>query len=161
MDNIITQKRCTKCGQVKPIGSFGTDRRRADGLSYWCRDCLNSYQRSWGKANPEKMKESNKRYARNHPDRIKAKTIGYRNEVLVAYGGVCACCGESRYEFLAIDHINGNGNRERKEQGNRGGASFYRLLIRNGFPPGYRVLCHNCNMSLGAYGYCPHKIEPT
>jgi hypothetical protein len=29
-------------------------------------------------------------------------------------------------------------------------------LARNGFPDGYRVLCHNCNMALGQYGYCPH-----
>ena len=27
----------------------------------------------------------------------------------------------------------------------------------NSFPPGFRVLCHNCNQALGAYGYCPHK----
>jgi hypothetical protein len=23
----------------------------------------------------------------------------------------------------------------------------------------YRVLCHNCNMALGFYGYCPHHPE--
>jgi hypothetical protein len=22
---------------------------------------------------------------------------------------------------------------------------------------GYRVLCHNCNLARGFYGYCPHE----
>jgi hypothetical protein len=30
-----------------------------------------------------------------------------RREALAAYGGCCECCGEQRFEFLAIDHING------------------------------------------------------
>lgn len=35
--------------------------------------------------------------------------------VIHAYGGACACCGESREPFLAIDHIAGGGNKHRKE----------------------------------------------
>lgn len=64
----------------------------------------------------------------------------------------CACCGESHAEFLAIDHINGGGHQHRKTIGN-----FFRWLIRNGFPDGFRVLCHNCNMALAFNGYCPHQ----
>lgn len=29
-------------------------------------------------------------------------------------------------------------------------------LIHNRFPEGFRVLCFNCNNSLGMHGYCPH-----
>jgi hypothetical protein len=32
-------------------------------------------------------------------------------------------------------------------------------LIKNNFPDGFQVLCHNCNMSIGLYGYCPHQTE--
>jgi hypothetical protein len=32
-----------------------------------------------------------------------------------------------------------------------------RWLRKNGFPKGFRVLCHNCNFAHGHYGYCPHK----
>ena len=29
-----------------------------------------------------------------------------------------------------------------------------------GFPKDkYRLLCHNCNQSMGWYGYCPHQKE--
>jgi hypothetical protein len=30
-------------------------------------------------------------------------------------------------------------------------------LITNGFPSGFRTLCHNCNMAKGLYGTCPHE----
>lgn len=71
------------------------------------------------------------------------------------YGGRCACCGESRFEFLSIDHINGGGNQHRKLIGNK----VWRWLIKNDFPQGFRVLCHNCNQSLGYNKYCPHQRE--
>lgn len=75
---------------------------------------------------------------------------------LGAYGQDCACCGEKAPEFLAIDHVHGGGNRHRAEIG-VAGSKFYVWLRKNGFPPGYRVLCHNCNIAMGHYGYCPHQ----
>ena len=79
--------------------------------------------------------------------------------VLRAYGGetpTCKCCGEGNPSFLAIDHEDGSGNDHRKSLNSKGGHPFYNWLIREGFPPGFRVLCHNCNMAFGFYGYCPH-----
>jgi hypothetical protein len=86
-----------------------------------------------------------------------------RLEVLTHYGGTplkCQCCGESNIEFLTIDHINGGGNQQRKHIRSKNGKTinFYKWLVDNNFPEGYRVLCYNCNCSLGHYGYCPHKI---
>jgi hypothetical protein len=80
----------------------------------------------------------------------------YRQEAFDAYGSVCACCGEGRYEFLTIDHPNGGGRKER-EAHSVWGPNFVRWLARQGYPPGYRVLCHNCNSAYGYYGYCPHQ----
>lgn len=87
-------------------------------------------------------------------ERRKINLKMYRNQVIEAYGGKCACCGEQRYEFLAIDHVNGGGKKERETM------SSYQVLmkvVRNNFPPEYRILCHNCNMAKGIYGYCPHE----
>jgi len=78
-----------------------------------------------------------------------------RKECLDAYGGICACCGEKNLEFLTIDHIDGGGHQHRLRVGI--GNHFYEWLKRNNFPSGYRVLCYNCNCSLGHYGYCPHE----
>lgn len=67
----------------------------------------------------------------------------------------CACCKEGIYEFLTLDHIRGNGTRHRRTVGS--GSTFYRWLIKNGFPEGYRVLCMNCNFAEGTQGGCPHR----
>lgn len=79
-----------------------------------------------------------------------------RKECIDHYGGCCECCGESRIEFLAIDHINGGGTKQRNELNIKGSKVFTWLKLNN-FPTGFRVLCHNCNSSFGHYGYCPHQ----
>ena len=83
-----------------------------------------------------------------------------RDAVLAAYGNACACCGEGRREFLAVDHVNGGGNQERRSVGNAV-VNMMRHIAAQGFPETYRVLCHNCNMARGIYGYCPHERERT
>lgn len=71
----------------------------------------------------------------------------------------CGCCGESQYDFLEVDHVNGGGNGERlKVFGHTGVSSaFYHWLIKNDFPPGYQILCSNCNKSKGKHGACVHQ----
>ena len=103
----------------------------------------------WRQKNPEKYREYQNRKAREYN---KQKKI----TVIEAYGGECACCGEKNKEFLAIDHIGGGGHQHIKKNNFRG-MQFYRWLIKNGFPGGFRVLCFNCNWSIGNYGYCPHQ----
>lgn len=87
-----------------------------------------------------------------------------RMEVLLHYGGnppKCACCGESAFEFLVLDHISGGGNQHRKSLFGRAGAGsrMIRWIIKEEFPEGFRVLCHNCNMALAMYGRCPHTAD--
>lgn len=69
----------------------------------------------------------------------------------------CACCGEAIYEFLSLDHIDGGGTQHRKKLGSKYIVSW---IIQNNFPPGFQVLCHNCNMAKGFYGVCPHQRPP-
>lgn len=82
-----------------------------------------------------------------------AVLLHYSNGILK-----CSCCGEQHVEFLEIDHTHGGGNKHRRQLGIGSGLYFYRWLINNNFPIGYRVLCSNCNKSLGNYGYCPHQV---
>jgi hypothetical protein len=79
-----------------------------------------------------------------------------RAQVLTHYGGKCACCSETRREVLCVDHIKGGGVKHRK-QVKRRGHTFYAWLVRQRFPPEYRLLCQNCNFAFGHYGYCPHQ----
>jgi len=157
---ILAQKTCTKCNQVKDIEKFPRRKDSKDGFRSYCKVCDNTRYKKWRSQNVEKSRESYKRHYYRNLEKERAggreKRRSLRLEVLTAYGNACACCGETTYEFLAIDHINGDGSRERKISPNT-----YSLIKRNGFPPGYRVLCHNCNQSLGSYGFCPHNnLEP-
>lgn len=68
----------------------------------------------------------------------------------------CACCSESHIEFLTMDHIGGGGAEHREQLGNGSGV-LHQWLVKNNFPDGFQVLCMNCNISLGAFGFCPHK----
>lgn len=98
-------------------------------------------------ANKERIRQAQKAYYQ----KLRLKAIEH-------YGGQCACCGEAHIEFLSIDHVNGRGSgaEHRKALGGRAGSWFYLWLRKAQYPLGLRVLCNNCNMSLGMYGYCPH-----
>ena len=101
----------------------------------------------------EKNREAYRRTARERHRLL-------RDEAIAAYGGACSCCGSSHSEFLAIDHTLGGGVRHRLYLGSRGiggGVGFYRWLKKNGYPPEFRLMCHNCNCSTSWYGYCPHR----
>lgn len=47
-------KRCTKCGEEKPIAEFNRNRATRDGLFAHCRDCQSETKRKWYAANKEK-----------------------------------------------------------------------------------------------------------
>lgn len=79
--------------------------------------------------------------------------------VIKGYNGACACCGEQLWQFLSVDHVTERGADERRRLKVGTSAGQYRRLIAAGFPPTHQVLCYNCNMSLGFFGYCPHRPE--
>ena len=86
------------------------------------------------------------------------KLFRERRELIVkSYGGKCVCCGESNFEFLALDHVNGGGRQDRIKNGPVN-QEYYQIIKKN-YPKKYRLLCHNCNQSLGYYKYCPHNKE--
>ncbi len=89
--------------------------------------------------------------ARRTRDRLRA-------EVFAHYGGKCTCCGETRTEFLSIDHKDNDGAAHRKEIGETA-HHLYAWAKKNGYPDRLQILCFNCNFTYGKLGYCPHMIE--
>jgi hypothetical protein len=88
--------------------------------------------------------------------RMKKIRDGLKDEFIAEYGGKCECCAETASEFLTIDHIKGGGTKHRKAIGPT--SQLIRILKRQGWPKGeYRLLCMNCNLAYGRFGYCPHK----
>jgi hypothetical protein len=136
------------------------------------KDSICRKKKEYRKNNREKWLEFRRKYdakTKEHRDAYwKEYTVKYRSKrveksrelkanILSHYGGqICACCGETGFEFLSIDHINGDGSKHRAQL-KKEGISFYRWLEKNNWPVGFRVLCMNCNFSMGHYGYCPHE----
>lgn len=117
--------------------------------------------RKWRHANKKHLRRYNKKRYAEAPGvaeaRDKLYRISQKQTVLRYYGEECACCGETRYPFLTIDHINGGGKRHRDEI-KRKGNTFYTWLVQNNFPPGFRTLCWNCNRAYFYFkGKCPHR----
>ena len=119
----------------------------------------------WQKANRDHVNAGvRRRRAANPEARLlveKRARLKLKRTVLRALGGVCACCGEHRLEFLTIDHIDGGGCRHRGEY-SRGSGDLYRVVREEGFPKDrYQVLCHNCNWGKHVRGVCPHQGNPS
>lgn len=160
------KKHCIGCKQLLPVTDFYSHRLHQKNVGSRCKSCTRIYNSKYYekvKDNPQ-FRTARRTYAgvwyrRNYAQRreqLNEADRAKRRAVLEHYGGSkCACCGESRYEFLAIDHINGGGAKHRKEVAPR----IVRWLVQNNFPPGFRILCHNCNQSLGYNKYCPHDRE--
>lgn len=91
---------------------------------------------------------------KKYSDRKRNKYRELRKIVIDHYGHRCSCCGESDFFKLSIDHIDGGGKQHLKEIG--GPNRLCEWIIKQNFPDNFRLLCHNCNFSLGQYGYCPH-----
>lgn len=176
---ICEEKTCRACKQLKAFTKFYRNRLSPDGLDYSCRECKAAEslaRRTKRKANGTchcggALREGFKNCAvcaKRHSD-WRATNLDYtqkkgyewrknvREQVFAHYGKICICCQEARLELLTIDHMNGGGNRHRKEVGS--GPTFYRWLIKQGFPLGYQTLCYNCNCSRGHLGICPHERE--
>ncbi len=148
-----THKICYICDKEKPVSRFTSNISNADRVSNHCKDCVNYYCK-----NRYKERSKNPEYLSYINSKTRKRYTKLRKEVIAAYGSKCACCKESVPEFLAIDHINGDGAKQRKNKSIGRGHGFYRWLKQNGFPKdNYRLLCHNCNSSFGYYGYCPHQ----
>ncbi|MBA7662760.1 hypothetical protein ES703_70793 [subsurface metagenome] len=161
-------KRCSRCGETKPLDDFYRDSRSKDQHDAWCKDCFNKYRQVWRETHRDREAlKAHERYLKNKDQNIRNSSARYqqRKISLVAHYSSntngCACCGESDIRFLSIDHINGNGNQHRKKIGCTSGENFYRWLIREGMPEGYQVLCYNCNMARAFYGTCPHQLGVT
>lgn len=108
-------------------------------------------------------------YARKHPFRRNifkgSKKSEFWNIVLSGYGQRCNCCGETTRLFLQLDHVNNDGNLEKRINGKRlKTEDILRKAIRNNFPSCYQILCANCNHGKERNGgVCPHveiKTDP-
>ncbi len=101
---------------------------------------------------PERRARILERMAKKYADdpkkaieRVRSHKLKLKKEVLLHYaGGVprCARCEEKNVAFLCMDHVNNDGRAHRRQEKVN---KFYEWAKRNGYPPFFQVLCHNCN----------------
>lgn len=111
-------KRCSRCETVKPATDFHGNSARRDGLSVYCGLCTSALH-------AEKRRE------------LRVRTVTH-------LGGRCRRCGyDGDSRAFAIDHVNGDGGKERKS--GRVQAAIWRaaLVDEEGR---YQLLCANCNV---------------
>lgn len=130
---------CKSClPKLRVAAKSRADARRAAGLCGTCGAvCLAGYKQC------QMCMESRR-----------ARHLKLKLRVMAAYGGLCACCGDTFVGRLTIDHVNNDGAVHRRTLKSQ--ASMYQHLVNEGFPSGFQVLCASCNLAKHITGHCPH-----
>ena len=101
---------------------------------------------AWRSRNPDKVRARSARSYAEKPEYHHRAAILSRNKVKVrvfgAYGNHCCLCNEPNLEVLTIDHVGGWGTIQRRETK----RDVLNIIVSEGFPSTYRILCRNCNM---------------
>lgn len=71
MFDILSQKRCNKCGEWKRKDNFYKDSTRLDGLQYVCKSCHNKRTSAWGENNPDRRRETRTNWRAAHLEQAK------------------------------------------------------------------------------------------
>ena len=124
---------------------------------------LTSEYKARTKARTSTPEYKTKRKSKRYSERLKVLQY-YSKDLSKSDIPCCRCCGESHNKFLAIDHIAGrkqmDSEPELLELGYSSSLASSNLIIwiiKNNFPKGFQILCHNCNVAKGHYGECPHE----
>lgn len=66
-------KRCSQCGEDRPLDGFYKDARARDGRRADCKRCANERSAGWAREHPDKRKEITKRYRSANKATLTAK----------------------------------------------------------------------------------------
>jgi hypothetical protein len=126
-------KKCIKCEKTQRP-------HKGNGLCILCYD-LKRAKTPNGRANQARYRD---KYRQEIRDRQRQERINIKIKLFSLLGDKCSQCGIKDIRVLQIDHINGNG---RKDRGNLNPKDFYRYAfnkVKNGNKE-YQLLCANCN----------------
>ncbi len=117
---VIKLKKCSQCGEDKPISEFYNHKPTKSGLRPDCKKCANLATKIWVTNNREKVRLSYNYYNTGITPELYTELLNLQN-------GGCAICGKTARENrknLAVDH-------DHKTMKVRG------------------LLCNRCNLGIG------------
>jgi len=82
----LTEKRCTRCGETKPVAEFYKNCRQKTGLTSHCKSCVSDHQKLT--------------YTQNHDKQI-ARSAAYRNANQEKRKAICAAWRAANKEKIA------------------------------------------------------------
>lgn len=138
-------KYCQRCKETKPVAEFSNSTKTFDKLDRRCKTCNYELHNAWRLKNLDHAKEQQKAWRDANPQRVKdferrrsyGVPPGWYAETLAAQGGGCAACGTAvpggRGDFH-VDHCHDSGK------------------VRG-------LLCANCNLAVGHVRNNPEIAE--
>jgi len=126
-------------------------RKRESQRRYFAKnkDKINAKRRACHAKNPERFREQHQKWYRKYREReilkLRERQHVLRKAVMKKLGNKCVRCGFSDWRALQIDHIDGGGNKEKKEIGQ---DKMYRRILtmdEKKLVNHYQILCANCN----------------
>lgn len=151
---------CIECGKASAFNSYvrceacliktrkaGQACRAAKLAAGLCEKCCKP--RASGRSRCEDCLKEQREFAKEYHAELKDAAFN-------AYGGYkCNCCGMTYTAGLELDHVNGGGNKHRRETKANG---VYLWLKVNNYPAGMmQVLCATCNKAKHREGVCRCK----
>jgi Recombination endonuclease VII len=96
-------KHCTKCKQTLPLSEFNKDRGRKDGLTWYCKSCVATFQKGWRTRNPEQHKKLERK---SYLKKRWGLSVEEYQKMSEAQDHKCAICQqvETENRSMAVDH---------------------------------------------------------
>src|SRR6266540_1541510 len=75
-----TERRCSRCGQLKPLDEFAIKNKKTSLRRVWCRDCARAYGREHYRKNKPMYLAKNARRRQTERPRVRAMIDAYLRE---------------------------------------------------------------------------------
>ena len=95
----MDKKRCSNCGETKPLHEFGFKNRAEELLQAWCRACERVYKQAWY------LRNRTRQMANVQRRKVRVRTATRLRVLAYLRTHACVDCGEGNVVVLDFDHV--------------------------------------------------------
>lgn len=151
----MTEKKCGRCGEIKPISEFTKNKSRKDGLNVYCKTCVSKIYPAYKKNYYSRKTDAYvNAYANHRKQQLTAahKYHDSRLELLWSLKTPCVKCGEDRKCSIHFHHIDPKEKSVNLSHGSIGKARMLEEVKK------CVCLCANCHEEFHyIYGHKPEN----